>query len=235
MAHPTRQTTSERPVAGQARDRSGLNRWAWHTEAVSQTVEGAAQPAKRGRPGFDRSGLLDAAVAVFNESGYDATSVSALAARLGLSKAALYHHFSSKEEILETALSEALDGLEGVIVRTQSVVPSERLAAVLEGAVRVLAAHLPAVTLLLRVRGNSEIERRALERRRAFDQQVTGIVRAAQEEGTVRDDVDASVATRLLFGMVNSLVEWYRPGGAEDADALARDVLTVALDGLRTR
>ncbi|WP_046013764.1 TetR/AcrR family transcriptional regulator [Microbacterium sp. SA39] len=193
------------------------------------------EPVRRGRPGYDRRGLLDAAVAVFNESGYDATSVAALATRLGLSKAALYHHFSSKEEILETALGEALDGLEGVLADTRTVVPSERLAAVLEGAVRVLAAHLPSVTLLLRVRGNSEVERRALERRRAFDQEVTGIVRAAQDDGAVRPDVDASVATRLLFGMVNSLVEWYRPGGAEDADALARDVLTVALDGLRTR
>lgn len=193
------------------------------------------EPARRGRPGYDRRGLLDASVAVFNESGYDATSVSALATRLGLSKAALYHHFASKEEILETALGEALDGLEGVLADTRTVVPGERLAAVLQGAVRVLAAHLPSVTLLLRVRGNSDVERRALERRRAFDQEVTGIVRAAQEDGAVRADVDASVATRLLFGMVNSLVEWYRPGGAEDADALARDVLTVALDGLRTR
>ncbi|PRA79434.1 TetR/AcrR family transcriptional regulator [Microbacterium sp. MYb66] len=202
---------------------------------MSQTVSGATEPAKRGRPGYDRRGLLDAAIAVFNESGYDATSVAALAARLGLSKAALYHHFSSKEEILETALGEALDELEGVLADTRSIGAGDRLAAVLQGAVQVLAAHLPAVTLLLRVRGNSEIERRALERRRAFDQEVTRIVRAAQEEGTVRSDVDASVATRLLFGMVNSLVEWYRPGGSEDADALARDVLTVALDGLRTR
>lgn len=198
-------------------------------------MSGATEPAKRGRPGYDRRGLLDAAIAVFNESGYDATSVAALAARLGLSKAALYHHFSSKEEILETALGEALDELEGVLADTRSIGAGDRLAAVLQGAVQVLAAHLPAVTLLLRVRGNSEIERRALERRRAFDQEVTRIVRAAQEEGTVRSDVDASVATRLLFGMVNSLVEWYRPGGSEDADALARDVLTVALDGLRTR
>ncbi|WP_341945961.1 TetR/AcrR family transcriptional regulator [Microbacterium sp. LWH11-1.2] len=196
---------------------------------------GATEPARRGRPGYDRRGLLDAAVAVFNESGYDATSVAALATRLGLSKAALYHHFSSKEEILETALGEALDGLEGVLADTRTVVPSERLAAVLQGAVRVLAAHLPSVTLLLRVRGNSDVERRALERRRAFDQEVTRIVRAAQQDGAVRADVDASVATRLLFGMVNSLVEWYRPGGAEDAAALAGDVLTVALDGLRTR
>jgi AcrR family transcriptional regulator len=202
---------------------------------VTDAARRDGEPARRGRPGYDRRGLLDAAVAVFNESGYDATSVAALATRLGLSKAALYHHFSSKEELLETALGEALDGLEGVLADTRTIVPSERLAAVLEGAVRVLAAHLPSVTLLLRVRGNSEVERRALERRRAFDQEVTGIVRAAQDDGAVRSDVDASVATRLLFGMVNSLVEWYRPGGAEDADALARDVLTVALDGLRTR
>ncbi|MFK0401807.1 TetR/AcrR family transcriptional regulator [Microbacterium sp. NPDC090225] len=195
----------------------------------------AADPVRRGRPGYDRRGLLDAAVAVFNESGYDGTSVAALAARLGLSKAALYHHFASKEEILETALDEALDGLEGVLAATDAVRPGDRLAAVLEGAVGVLVAHLPSVTLLLRVRGNSEVERRALERRRAFDQAVTAIVRAAQEEGAVRADVDASVATRLLFGMVNSLVEWYRPTGAEGAEALARDVLAVALDGLRTR
>ncbi|MBT2485203.1 MULTISPECIES: TetR/AcrR family transcriptional regulator [unclassified Microbacterium] len=194
-----------------------------------------SEPARRGRPGYDRRGLLAAAVAVFNESGYDATSVAALATRLGLSKAALYHHFSSKEEILELALGEALDGLEGVLADTRSIRASERLASVLQGAVRVLAANLPAVTLLLRVRGNSEVERRALDRRRAFDQEVREIVRAAQGEGAVRADIDASVATRLLFGMVNSLVEWYRPGGAEDADALARDVLTVALDGLRTR
>lgn len=201
---------------------------------MSQSVP-APGAARRGRPGYDRRGLLDAAVAVFNESGYDATSVAALAARLGLSKAALYHHFSSKEEMLESALDEALGGLEGVLHEADAVDAGDRLAQVLQGAVRVLVAHLPAVTLLLRVRGNSDVERRALERRRAFDQTVTAIVREAQREGAVRADIDASVATRLLFGMVNSLVEWYRPGGPEDPAALARDVLTVALDGLRTR
>lgn len=194
-----------------------------------------AATAKRGRPGYDRRGLLDAAVSVFNESGYDATSVAVLAARLGLSKAALYHHFASKEEILETAIGEALDGLEGVLRDARAATSEDRLAFVLQGAVRVLVANLPSVTLLLRVRGNSEVERSALERRRAFDQAVTAIVRDAQIEGAVRADVDASVATRLLFGMINSLIEWYRPTGQEDAEALARDVLAVALDGLRTR
>ena len=91
----------------------------------------------------------------------------------------------------------------------------------LRGAVRVLVDELPYVTLLLRVRGNSDVERQALERRRAFDHEITGMVRAAQQEGTVRADVDASVATRLLFGMVNSIVEWYRPTGPEGAAELA--------------
>lgn len=174
---------------------------------------------------------------VFIEQGYDATSVASLASRLGLSKSALYHHFESKEALLEVVLEEALGSLEGVLLEpgAQSGSARERLEHVLRGAVRVLIDKLSYVTLLLRVRGNSDVERAAVARRRAFDREVTALVRAAQVEGSVRDDLRASVATRLLFGMVNSIVEWYRPTGSEGADELADDVLAVALDGLRTR
>ncbi|SFR91259.1 transcriptional regulator, TetR family [Microbacterium sp. cf046] len=193
--------------------------------------------ARRGRPGYDQRQFLEMAVDVFNEHGYDATSVASLATRLGLSKSALYHHFESKEHLLRLALDEALGGLEGVLLEqgAREGGAGERLGYVLRGAVGVLIDRLPYVTLLLRVRGNSDVERQALERRRAFDHGITGMVRAAQREGTVRSDVDASVATRLLFGMVNSIVEWYRPTGPEGAAELASDVLTVALDGLRPR
>ncbi len=190
---------------------------------------------RRGRPGYDQQGILEVAVAAFNEFGYDATSMGVLATRLGLSKSAIYHHVASKDELLELALGEALDGLEGVLreeaARTGNA--SDRLAHVLRGAVRVLTDKLPYVTLLLRVRGNTEVERTALARRRAFDRAVAALVVEARDEGSLRSDVDPGVATRLLFGMINSIVEWYRPGGAEDADQLAEDVLTVAFDGLR--
>lgn len=200
----------------------------------------AAEPpvaSRRGRPGYDQDAVLDVAVAVFNEHGYDATPISALADRLGLSKSALYHHFDSKEQLLGVALEQALGGLEGVLVEPGATegTATERLAFVLRGAVRVLVDRLPYVTLLLRVRGNSAVERSALERRRAFDHAITALVREAQAEGSVRADIEASVATRLVFGMVNSIVEWYRPTGPEGADELADDVLAVALDGLRTR
>ena len=70
-------------------------------------------------------------------------------------------------------------------------------------------------------------------RRRAFDKRVTELVSAAQAEGSLRSDIDVRVVERLLFGMINSIVEWYRPGGREDAARLADDVVAVALDGLR--
>ncbi|WP_460796095.1 TetR/AcrR family transcriptional regulator [Microbacterium sp. GXF0217] len=205
--------------------RAGSNRC--QTGSVSDT------PARRGRPGYDQGQVLDVAVQEFIAHGYDATSVASLAERLGLSKSALYHHYASKEQLLEVALEEALGGLEGVLASAQGATARAKLEYVLRGAVGVLVEKLPYVTLLLRVRGNSDVERRALERRRVFDREVTALVRAAQEEGSVRDDVDASLATRLLFGMVNSIVEWYRPTGPEGAAELADDVLRVALDGLR--
>lgn len=198
---------------------------------------GGVASRRRGRPGYDRDQVLAVAVTLFNEQGYDATSVADLASRLGLTKSALYHHFDSKEQLLSLALDEALSALEGVLeepaARGGSAV--ERLAAVVRGAVGVLVERLPYVTLLLRVRGNSDVERAALERRRAFDHRVTSLVEEAQREGQVRDDLDGAVATRLIFGMVNSVVEWYRPGGPVDGERLAHDVVAVVLDGMRTR
>jgi len=202
---------------------------------MSASAESA--PARRGRPGYDRAQVLAVAVELFNEQGYDATSVADLAQRLGLTKSALYHHFDSKEQLLALALDEALSGLEGLLDDPviAGAAPADRLAGVLRGAVLVLVDRLPYVTLLLRVRGNSDVERTALERRRAFDHRVTQLVAEAQSAGSVRSDVDGAVVTRLVFGMVNSIVEWYRPGGAIDRDRLAHDVVTVALDGMRTR
>lgn len=190
--------------------------------------------AKRGRPGYDRAQVLDVAVQLFIEKGYDATSVADLAERLGLTKSALYHHFESKEQLLALALDEALTGLEQVLEQpaAQAGSAASRLAHVIRGAVVVLIEKLPYVTLLLRVRGNGPVEIAALERRRVFDHKVTEVVSTAQTERLLRDDVDAAVATRLIFGMVNSLTEWYRPGGQVDADTMASIVLAAAMDGM---
>ncbi len=192
---------------------------------------------RRGRPGHSLDSLLDVAVAVFNERGYDATSMEELATRLGVTKSAIYHHVSSKVELLRLALDRALDALFAVTEEpgATSGPAIDRLEHVVRGSVRVLAAELPFVTLLLRVRGNSPVEQAALQRRRRFDRVVTDLVRAAEEEGDVRPDVDPAITSRLLFGTVNSLVEWYRPDGGLSADDLADALVATTFQGLRAR
>ncbi|MEV0662803.1 TetR/AcrR family transcriptional regulator [Actinomadura luteofluorescens] len=190
---------------------------------------------KRGRPGYDQATVLRRAIELFNRKGYEGTSMGDLAEELGFSKSAIYHHVPSKTHLLALALDEALDELTAVIREAQEGAGGsayERLRSVVRESVRVLVAHQPAVTLLLRVRGNSEVELAALQRRRWIDARLAELVRAAAAEGAVRGDVPPELVSRLLFGMVNSLVEWYRPGGEVSAEALSDAITAIAFDGL---
>ncbi|MDX3076294.1 TetR/AcrR family transcriptional regulator [Streptomyces sp. NPDC088354] len=203
------------------------------------------------RDTYTPDSLLAVAVRVFNERGYDGTSMEHLSQAAGISKSSIYHHVRGKEELLQRAVGRALDGLFGILEepearRGRAV---ERLEYVTRRTTEVLMAELPYVTLLLRVRGNTKTERWAMERRREFDHRVAALLKAAVAEGDLRADVAPRLATRLLFGMINSLVEWYRPhvpgtGGAADAGAPAEApeqedaavvdaVVRLAFDGLR--
>jgi hypothetical protein len=65
---------------------------------------------------------------------------------------------------------------------------------------------------------------------------VSELLKDAVAEGDLRADVEVRLATRLLFGMINSIVEWYRPDGrgAVDGAQVADAVVRLAFDGLRT-
>lgn len=194
-----------------------------------------APAPRRGRPGYDQQTVLRAAIDLFNRQGYDGTSMADLAAELGFSKSAIYHHVPSKQHLLEQALDEALDGLTRVLDEPRTGTAYEQLRGVVRASVEVLVAHLPAVTLLLRVRGNSQAELDALRRRREIDDKLAHLVTAAVREGSVRGDLPADLTSKLLFGMVNSLIEWVRPEGRYDAGAIADAVVTIAFDGLEKR
>ena len=84
-----------------------------------------------------------------------------------------------------------------------------------------------------RNRDGGSAEREALARRRAFDRRLSALVREAMREGDVRADLDPRLVTRLLFGMVNSVTEWYRPGGAHGRQEVEDALVAVAFAGLR--
>jgi len=200
-------------------------------------------PRRRGRPGYDLEAVLRVAVEVFNERGYDGASMEDLSKRLGIAKSGIYHHVSGKEELLRMALDRALDGLWEAAERARALdAPAiVRLETLVRDAVAVLDARLPYVTLLLRVRGNTDVERAALARRRAFDALVASLVEEAERDGDIRTDIDPKLTARLLFGTVNSVVEWYRPAPADSTDAgpgsvsLADALCAITFDGLRVR
>ncbi|MEE1939474.1 TetR/AcrR family transcriptional regulator [Streptomyces sp. TRM 70361] len=210
-------------------------------EAVpAEPAAAKRSPRPSGRDTYTPESLLAVAVEVFIERGYDGTSMEHLSRAAGISKSSIYHHVRGKEELLRRATARALDGLFAVLdepaARRGRAV--ERLEHVIRRTAEVLLAELPYVTLLLRVRGNTRTERWALERRREFDRRVAALLREAVAEGDLRADLDARLATRLIFGMINSVVEWYRPqpdapSDSPDGERITETVVRLAFEGLR--
>jgi AcrR family transcriptional regulator len=183
------------------------------------------------RAAYDPETLLEVAARVFTERGYEGTSMEHLAAAAGITKSSIYHHVPGKEALLRAALDRALDALFAVCDEPQSTTGAaiDRLEHVIRRSVEILDEELPYVTLLLRVRGNTDTEQDALERRRTFDRLVTKLVAEAAQDGDLAPEIDPGLTTRLVFGMINSITEWYHPGRGVTVHELADAVVALAL------
>jgi AcrR family transcriptional regulator len=188
------------------------------------------------RKPYDIDSLTDVALRVFADRGYDGASMDDVARAAGITKASIYHHVSGKEALLERGLGRALDALFAILdepaARDGRAV--DRLRHIVERVAETTLHLLPELTVLFRVHGASKSERNAVDRRRAFDRLVTDIIAQAQREGDVRRDLDPRLVARLIFGMSNSVVEWYRAGSLS-REAIAHAVVALAFDGVTTR
>jgi AcrR family transcriptional regulator len=198
------------------------------------------------RPAYDVESLTDVAVAVFSTRGYDATRMEHIARAANISKSSLYHPVSNKEELLGRALTRAMGGLTAILSEPGAVEgsPAARLEYVLRRTVEAELQFLPEVSLLIRVRGNTAVERQALEERRRFQDRVADLVTEARRAGEIDSGIDAGLFVRLVLGMSNSLVDWYRPDGTwstrQIADAMIELVMkpttsSVPANGRRAR
>jgi AcrR family transcriptional regulator len=171
--------------------------------------------ADRARAAYRPDDIVDIAVGVFLERGYDGTSMSDLAQVAGVTKSSFYHHVAGKEELFARGARRALDALFAVLDEHESLQGSalDRLRHILRRTVAIIAGHRPEVALLVRARGNTEVEKEALARRREFDRAVSRVVRQAIREGGLDTPLEPSLFTRLALGVAVSMVEWYRPDG----------------------
>ena len=189
--------------------------------------------AKQRRP-YNLDAILDVAVSVFRERGYDGSTLDDVARAAGITKASIYYHVRSKEELLARGVGRALDALFAVLDEPPAKRgrASARLKYIVHRTIEITIDQLPEVTLLLRVRGNTPVERQIMERRREFDHLIARVMRQAQRQGDIRADVEPRLATRLLFGMLNSITEWYRQGGQLDAPEVADAISRIAFEGM---
>ncbi|NJC55453.1 TetR/AcrR family transcriptional regulator [Brevibacterium marinum] len=209
------------------------------TQTEATTAEASAprqrKRTRRGRPGYDRETLINKATEVFVSRGYDGTSMDTAARELGITKSAIYHHVKSKEELLHLAINRGISALDSAIEdesQRSGLNALERLRAAVHASVVILIEYHHSVTLLLRVRGNSAVEIEALDQRRKIDDKIRALVAEAIDEGGLRSDFTPGLITRLLFGMVNSITEWYRPSYPVDPGTIADAVTSMAFNGL---
>jgi AcrR family transcriptional regulator len=190
-------------------------------------VEGQRRP-------YDIDRLTDVALSVFAQRGFDGASMDDVARAAGITKAAIYHHVSGKEELLERGLRRALEALYAMLEEPGAAQgrPIDRLRYIVRRVAELAIEVMPELTVLVRVRGNSETERNAIERRRGFDTTVAMIVRQAQLAGQFDPALDAALVVRLIFGMCNSIVEWYRPHGRLTSADVAAAVEQVIFRGV---
>lgn len=188
------------------------------------------------RAAYDVDSLTDVAVSVFSARGYDATRMEHIARAANVSKSSLYHHVSNKEELLGHALRRAVGSLTAILAEpgAQDGRPSERLEYVIRRTIEAELRYLPEVSLLLRVRGNTDVERWALDERRRFQERVVEIAAEAQAAGEIAPDVDAALFVRLALGMSNSMVDWYRPDGTWSTRQITDAVIDLVMKPTRS-
>jgi AcrR family transcriptional regulator len=192
------------------------------------------RPSAKERKPYNIDAIVDVAVQVFLRHGYDGASLYQVAEAAGITKASIYYHAEGKEALLKHGAGRALDALFAVLDEPAALDGRalDRLKHVVRRTIEITVKRLPEVALLLRVRGNTETERWILDRRRRFDRLVAKIVNEAQATGELRADIEAGLITRLLFGMLNSITEWYRPGGGLNVDDVVAAATRIAFEGL---
>lgn len=188
------------------------------------------EPAKRGRPrrGPDPERfreIVDAAARIILEKGYAATSIQDIADAVGILKGSLYHYVRSKEDFLYQIIKEVYDEAIDDIKQVHEVEggPLEKLALFVRLHVLFAADHLTAYAIQLR-----EFDRLSPERREDIRQGGETYVEVLQrileeglDDGSVDPGLDPRLTSVIITGELNSMVRWYRPGGARTPDELA--------------
>jgi AcrR family transcriptional regulator len=179
--------------------------------------------------------VVEVALRLFLERGYDNTPMSLLAKRLGLTKAGIYHHFASKEDLLFLVHQTAMErGLKPVFdAAAGESDPERRLRAFLYEHARMLALDPAAMLLIREARRLSPKHLQDIKKtwRRGFDV-VRDAITELQQQGRCRTAVEPTFAAFAGIGMASWIAYWFDPTRPESAEAVANTMTDIFIAGL---
>jgi AcrR family transcriptional regulator len=175
------------------------------------------------------------AARTFVERGFDATSVNDIAAAIGVTKAGLYHYISSKDALFYDILNLGMDWLDEEVIRHVTGVANaeERLHQAVFRHAKLTASNEPWITLLLdEMHALPEPQRRQIEgRKRRYFEFLRGTLLELKTDGRLRD-IDPTVATFTILGMIVWIPHWIRPGGRLSGDAVAAEITRLVMNAV---
>ena len=166
-----------------------------------------------------RQEILRTAARLFQQRGYDATSMNDVAAALKLSKGGLYHHFQSKDEILFEIMNHAMEiTQERVLAPVRGIAdPVERLRALIRLHIEVvLSPRDREITVMLHENHPlpPTLRKRINTRKKEYIHYVEGLMAEVQRARQAKGSVSPRAAAFALLGMINWIYQWYKPEGS---------------------
>jgi AcrR family transcriptional regulator len=189
-------------------------------------------------PGESRRDILRAAARLFQERGYDATSMQDIAGALNFSKAALYHHFESKEAILFQIMNYGMDIFEEKVLHAAASIadPEQRLRACIRLHIElVLGGRDREITVILHENRTlpAEAGRHINARKKRYVVYLGDLIATVHTHRSLaRPAVEPQVAAFALLGMINWMYQWYRPEGALSQNEIVRQFTDLFFRGV---
>lgn len=183
-----------------------------------------------------RQEILRAAARLFQQQGYDGTSMNDVAAALKLSKGGLYHHFQSKDEILFDLMSHAMDITEERVLNPVRAIadPEERLRTLIRRHIAVVLSERDReITVMLHENHplSPPLRKRINARKKDYVHFVENLIADVQRARGSKGTVNPRAAAFALLGMINWIYQWYRPEGSLQEESLAQQYTDIFLQG----
>lgn len=185
---------------------------------------------------MSREAILESAAQVIRQKGFHAASMADIAEAVQLQKASLYHHFSSKQDILLELLDRALAMVTESMAQVMRLeLPAdEKLRLAMRAYLQTLSEQGDLVSVLLMEHRSldDENQSRHIPNRDRFENMWRDLIQHGVDTGVFACD-NIPMTARGVMGVMNWTITWYRPGGQLSIDEIADHFAGMLMNGLK--